>query len=63
MIKWFWQSLALAVLTLGLTTMAAIAESLSHLIATDRIEEWPAVVGPVSEYVARGLGAVGEPSG
>ncbi|MFZ0042643.1 MAG: TetR/AcrR family transcriptional regulator [Solirubrobacteraceae bacterium] len=41
----------------ALTTMAAIAESLSHLIATDRIDEWPAVVGPVTDYVARGLNA------
>jgi AcrR family transcriptional regulator len=44
----------------ALTTMAAIAESFSHLIATERIDEWPSVVGPVSEYVARGLGAAGE---
>jgi AcrR family transcriptional regulator len=46
----------------ALTTMAAIAESLSHLIATDRIDEWRSFVGPVSEYVARGLGAPLEPS-
>jgi AcrR family transcriptional regulator len=45
----------------ALTTMAVIAESLSHLIATGRIDEWPSFVGPVSEYVARGLGAPLQP--
>lgn len=44
----------------ALTTMAAIAESFSHLIATGRIDEWPSIVGPVADYVARGLGASGE---
>jgi hypothetical protein len=44
----------------ALTTMAAIAESFSHLIATGRIDRWPTIVGPVSAYVARGLGASGE---
>ncbi len=47
----------------ALTTMAAIAESLSHLIATGRIDEWPSVVGPVADYVARGLGASGKLGG
>jgi AcrR family transcriptional regulator len=41
----------------ALTTMAAVAESLSHLIATGRIDQWPAIVEPVTAYVARGLGA------
>jgi AcrR family transcriptional regulator len=44
----------------ALTTMAAIAESFSHLIATGRIDEWRTIVGPVSAYVARGLGASGK---
>ncbi len=44
----------------ALATMAAIAESLSHLIATDRIAEWPSIVEPLTAYVARGLGAGGE---
>ncbi len=44
----------------ALTTMAAIAESLSHLIATDRIDQWPSIIEPVSAYVARGLAAGGE---
>lgn len=43
----------------ALTTMAAIAESLSHLIATGRIEQWPSIIEPVSAFVARGLGAGG----
>jgi AcrR family transcriptional regulator len=41
----------------ALTTMAAIAELLSHLIATGRLEQWPSIIDPVSAYVARGLGA------
>jgi AcrR family transcriptional regulator len=41
----------------ALTTMAAIAESLSHLIATGRLDQWPSIIEPVSAYVARGLGA------
>ncbi len=44
----------------ALTTMAAIAESFSHLIATGRIDDWPSIVRPLSAYVARGLGARGE---
>jgi AcrR family transcriptional regulator len=47
----------------ALTTMAAIAESLSHLIATGRIDEWPSIVDPVSAYVARGLRAAEHPDG
>lgn len=41
----------------AMTSMAAIAESLSHLVATGQLDDWPSIVEPVSRYVSRGLGA------
>jgi AcrR family transcriptional regulator len=39
----------------SLATMAAIGEPISYLVATDRIEEWDALVDPISEFVGRAL--------
>jgi AcrR family transcriptional regulator len=41
----------------SLAAMAAIGETISELVATGRVEDWQEVVGPVSEFVARGLRA------
>jgi AcrR family transcriptional regulator len=39
----------------SLASMAAIAELISQLVATDRLGEWESVVDPVSEFVWGGL--------
>jgi AcrR family transcriptional regulator len=39
----------------SLASMAAIAELISHLVATNRLDEWQDVVDPVADYVTRGL--------
>jgi AcrR family transcriptional regulator len=39
----------------SLASMAAIAELISQLVATDRLGEWESVVEPVSEFVLGGL--------
>jgi AcrR family transcriptional regulator len=41
----------------SIAAMAAIGEAISDLVATDRIDRWEAVVDPLSDFVARGLGA------
>jgi AcrR family transcriptional regulator len=39
----------------SLATMAAIGEPISDLVATGRIEEWEALVEPISEFIGRAL--------
>jgi AcrR family transcriptional regulator len=39
----------------SLATMAAIGESISDLVATGRIDEWDALVDPISEFIGRAL--------
>jgi hypothetical protein len=39
----------------SLAAMAAIGEPISDLVAAGRIDEWEKLVGPISEFVARGL--------
>lgn len=39
----------------SLGAMAAIAEPIGDLVATGRLDEWETLVGPISEFVARGL--------
>jgi AcrR family transcriptional regulator len=39
----------------SLATMAAIGEPIAYLVATDRIEEWEALVDPISEFIGRAL--------
>jgi AcrR family transcriptional regulator len=39
----------------SVAAMAAIAEPISDLVATGRLDEWEQIVGPVSDFVARGL--------
>jgi hypothetical protein len=39
----------------SLAAMAAIAEPISDLVATGRIDGWETLVDPISEFVARGL--------
>ncbi|MGH9918827.1 MAG: hypothetical protein ACRD6W_08180, partial [Nitrososphaerales archaeon] len=41
----------------SLAAMAAIGEPISDLVATGRIDEWEALVDPISEFVSRGLAA------
>ncbi len=41
----------------SLAAMAAISEAISDLVATDRLDRWQELVDPLSEFVARGLGA------
>jgi AcrR family transcriptional regulator len=41
--------------TASLATMAAIGEPISYLVATGRIDEWEALVEPISEFVSRAL--------
>jgi len=45
----------------ALAAMAAIGEAISDLVVTDRIDQWRELVDPISEFVARGLGALTEP--
>ena len=42
----------------SLAAMAAIGEAVSDLVATDRVDNWQEVVDPLSEFVARALGAL-----
>lgn len=44
--------------TASLAAMAAIGEAISDLVATGEIDRWEELVDPVSEFVARGLGAL-----
>jgi AcrR family transcriptional regulator len=39
----------------SVAAMAAIAEPISDLVATGRLDAWEQIVGPVSDFVARGL--------
>jgi AcrR family transcriptional regulator len=39
----------------SLAAMAAIAEPISDLVASGRIDQWETLVDPISEFVARGL--------
>ncbi|MEA2471732.1 MAG: hypothetical protein QOE38_2731 [Thermoleophilaceae bacterium] len=39
----------------AMSTMAAIAEPLSHLVAADQLGDWETIVEPVTQYVARAL--------
>ena len=39
----------------SLASMAAVAELISQLVATDRLEEWESVVDPVADFVLSGL--------
>ncbi len=41
----------------SLAAMAAIGEAISELVAAGRLEHWEELVDPLSEFVARGLGA------
>lgn len=40
----------------AMATMAAIAEPVSHLVATGRLREWRALVEPLARYALRALG-------
>jgi AcrR family transcriptional regulator len=40
----------------AMATMAAIAEPVSHLVATGMLEEWRTLVAPLSRYALRALG-------
>jgi AcrR family transcriptional regulator len=44
----------------SLAAMAAIGEVISDLVVTDRLDRWPELLDPLSEFVARGLGAWGQ---
>jgi AcrR family transcriptional regulator len=44
----------------SLAAMAAIGEAISDLVATYRLALWPELLDPLSEFVARGLGAWGQ---
>jgi AcrR family transcriptional regulator len=46
--------------TASLAAMAAIGEAISDLVATGELDRWEELVDPVSEFVARGLGALGD---
>jgi hypothetical protein len=39
----------------AIATVAAISESVSHLVATDRTGEWRKLVAPLTRYVLRAL--------
>lgn len=39
----------------SMSSMAAIVEPLSHLVATGALGDWEAIVDPVADYVASGL--------
>jgi AcrR family transcriptional regulator len=39
----------------SLATMAAIAEPIADLVATGRVEQWEALVDPISEFIGRAL--------
>jgi AcrR family transcriptional regulator len=41
----------------SLAAMASIGEAIGELVATGRLAEWPELVDPIGEFVARGLGA------
>jgi hypothetical protein len=40
----------------AMATMAAMAELVSHLVATDRLDEWERLVEPLERYALRALG-------
>jgi hypothetical protein len=39
----------------ALAAMAAIGEPISDLVATGRIDEWEALVDPISEFIGRAI--------
>lgn len=44
----------------AIATMAGLVESVSHLVATERLDEWPSLIEPLGRYALRAL-APGEP--
>jgi hypothetical protein len=39
-----------------MATMAALAESVGHLVATARLDEWRTLTEPLARYALRALG-------